>query len=206
MSDTSSSVATPPPEKTAPPDLLNLLHPHHGPFVAALTQALPTFIERGKGQVARQLFMAAAQVFPEDRAVIYAHLQTVQEQYAPKPKAGRARTGDGPPPVDATPKIRPRVDPNRAAAAAAAGPDCPDCPPVGMPTGTANGVTTPAPETLRTKQGVLDAYMSDVPTLLYVAKSLSINTGGSTKPETLAGKIAHHFRTEAERLAKTNDE
>ena len=197
MSDT-SSVATPPPEETAAPDLLDLLHPHHGPFVAALTDALPTFIERGKGQVARQLFMAAAQVFPEDRAVIYAHLQTVQEQYAPKAKGGRARA-DGPPPVDATPKIRPRVDPNRAAAAAA-GPDCPDCPPVGMPTGTANGVTAPAPEALRTKQGVLDAYESDVPTLLHVAKSLSINTGGSTKPETLAGKIAHHYRTEAERL------
>ena len=203
MSDTSSA-ATPPPEETAAPDLLDLLHPHHGPFVAALTQALPTFIERGKGQVARQLFMAAAQVFPEDRAVIYAHLQTVQEQYAPKVKGGRARTEDGPPPVDATPKIRPRVDPNRAAAAAA--PDCPDdCPPVGMPTGTGNGVTAPAPETLRTKQGVLDAYESDLATLLHVAKSLSINTGGSTKPETLAGKIAHHYRTEAQRLAEQNN-
>lgn len=161
-------------------DFQTIKDPDARELVTLLDRVKDDWSGRKKGQDWSAVVMTVAKAYPPDTHAI---IELFSDKPAPKP-AGKSRDATPPPP---------------GAPGASVAVDCDSCPET-----TANAVgagrdTVVQPDTthLQTKAGVLKAYGEDVDDLIVVAKGLGVNVGNSGKVNTIAGKIAYHFRVKA---------
>ena len=161
------------------------------PVVASLIEIAPEFEARSRGRDLGAIFTTLAHVFPEDKHAIVAGLgelqASVQGKAVSRPKVASGGSRDATPKIKTT-KVRTSWAPDDE--------NCDDCPPKG-PVGTHRNDTTH----LHTKAGVLEAFQDDAEVLTMHARQLGVDIGNATKADTIANKIAKHYRDGAEKPA-----
>lgn len=162
-------------------DLKKITNPDARAFIDLVLRVKSDWEDRRKGRDLSGIIMTVAKAYPGDTHAIVQLFQTKPER-----KAGQS--------IDATPPA-PGAGPVDVA-------DCPSCPETINKAVGAGRNSTPLPPAadtthLQTKEGVLSAFDNDPELLTSVAKGLGLNVGNSGKAETIARKIAYHYREKA---------
>ena len=150
----------------------------------ALTEQRPEFNKRGKGAEFKQIFLALAHTFPEDRSNLYAWLSEAA-------KGSRKASGGAN-------AYRPIV---RAAGVKSVGRSsgCVNCPD-GLEVGGTSPklrTTTAGASQLTSAEQVLETYKNDVTLMSAYAQQQGIDTGRATTAEGIAKKIAEYHENTA---------
>lgn len=170
---------------------MEISHESLAPIVDGLIAAAPEFEARGRGRDLSAIFATLGHVFPEDRHSIVAGLGELQAKIQGTAKARPKIASGGS--RDATPKVHIAKVKNSWAKDE----ECDDCPPT-TPTGMHRNDTSH----LQSKAGVLEAFQSDPEVLTMHARQLGVDIGNSTKADTIANKIAKHYRDRDQKPAE----
>ena len=184
-------------------DLNAIRHPKVRDLVESLVNTKELFEQERKTRNWEAILATIIASFPSERLAIMQVFE-VPKPAGTKPPSGNVRkatppvTGAAYPTAQGVNKGASRIAPAATVDAATTGDDCEGCGHrMDGPTAPAVLAKRPGTAHLMTEAGVMQAFKGDLFFMNTHAKKVGINVGNTQKPESLARKIAAHYKSQA---------